>query len=277
MRPKLFGVLLLLAPTAALAWGGNGHRITAAVAEHQLSPAAKAAALQILGKPHLADVATDPDDWKKNVLGAIHTGEWHFVDIPLKENAFVHDRDCAMSDCVLDRIAQMRTILADTKASANARKEALIFLIHFIGDLHQPFHCATGFLPNGKSDRGGNEIHVTFKGTNLPGNDPPKPGNNNLHFVWDVSIVVKEGRDDAHFVEHLLNETLAGRDPATLSGGTPLDWAMEGHAIAQSVQVADKTDLHDDYFTKNAGVVDEQLLRGGFRLARVIETALSGH
>jgi nuclease S1 len=274
---KTMALAVLLTPTPMFAWGASGHRVTAAVAERRLSPAAKAAALQILGTAHLADVAVEPDDWKKNVLGAIHTAEWHFVDIPLKSNAFVHDRDCARSDCILDRIEQMRTILADVKAAANARKEALIFLIHFVGDLHQPLHCETGFLPNGASDRGGNEIHVTFNGGDVPGNDPPKASNDNLHFVWDVSIIVHEGRDDAQLADHLFNDTLAGRDPATLSGGKPLDWAMESHRIAKTIQVPDKTNLHDDYMTRNAAVVDERLLRGGLRLARLIETALAAH
>jgi hypothetical protein len=277
MRSITAGFLLLI-PTSLFAWGNTGHRVTADVAERRLSPAAKAAALQILGKPHLADVAVDPDDWKKNVLGAIHTGQWHFVDIPLNATTFQHTRDCALSDCILDRIAQMQTILADTKASANARKEALIFLIHFVGDLHQPLHCESGLMPDGSSDHGGNGIHVKFNGGDVPGNGPPaKPGNNNLHFVWDISIIQHEGLDEAHLIDHLFNDTLAARDPATLSGGKPLDWAMESHAVAKTIQVKDKTDLHDDYMSANAKVVDEQLLRGGLRLARIIEKALAAH
>jgi len=170
MRTRL-AALLLLVPTSLLAWGQVGHRVTAGVAERRLgksSPALKEA-LKILGVAHLADVATKADDLR-NVVGTTHTAEWHFVDIPIDQNAFDASRDCALSDCIIARIDQFRAILADPKEKPKRRQEALLYLIHFVGDIHQPLHCETGRVANGSSDRGGNLIHVTVDGDHVPGN-----------------------------------------------------------------------------------------------------------
>jgi hypothetical protein len=275
MRTGL-AALLLLVPTSLFAWGQVGHKVTADVAERQLgksSPALKEA-LKILGVAHLAEVATKADDLR-NVVGTTHTAEWHFVDIPIDQSAFDASRDCALSDCIITRIDQFRTVLADPKQKPKQRQEALLYLIHFIGDVHQPLHCETGRLPDGSSDRGGNLIHVTVDGDHVPGNDNEDPKNDNLHFLWDVSLIEWEGLGETAFVNHLFNETLNGRDPSTLDGGTTLDWAMESHAAAQEAQVADKTDLDDTYMDNHAEVADERLLLGGLRLARVIKSALT--
>ena len=260
--------LLLLVPTSLFAWGQAGHRITADVAERRLgksSPELKAA-LKLLGVAQLADVATKADDLR-NQLGTTHTAEWHFVDIPLSASSYDPSRDCALSDCVIARIDQFRAILANPKEKPARRQEALLYLVHFVGDLHQPLHC--------DGDRQGeNLLHVTVDGDHVPGNTKEDPKNDNLHFVWDVSLIEWEGLSEPAFVNHLFNETLNGRDPATLAGGTTLDWALQSHKIAQDVVVADGTDLDDTYMDNNAEVADEQLLIGGLRLARVIKDAL---
>ncbi len=261
--------LLLLVPSSLFAWGQAGHRITAQVAERRLgktSPELKEA-LRLLKAAHLADVATQADELR-NQLGTSHTAEWHFVDIPLSANSFDANRDCALSDCIITRIDQFRAILANPKEKEVRRREALLYLIHFVGDIHQPLHCEG-------DARGGNGVHVTFDGDHVPGNTKPDPKNDNLHFVWDVSLITFEELGEQAFVNHLFNETLNGRDPATLDGGTTLDWALESHKIAQDVQVADGTDLDDTYMDNNAEVADEQLLAGGLRLARVIKSALT--
>ena len=260
--------LLLLVPTSLFAWGQAGHRITADFAERRLgksSPELKAA-LKLLGVAQLADVATKADDLR-GLVGTAHTAEWHFVNIPLSANSFDASRDCPLSDCIVTRIEQFRAILANPKEKDVRRQEALLYLIHFVGDIHQPLHCDGDRL-------GGNLLHVTVDGDHVPGNTKEDPKNDNLHFVWDVSLIEWEGLSEPAFVNHLFNETLNGRDPATLAGGTTLDWALQSHKIAQDVVVADGTDLDDTYMDNNAEVADEQLLIGGLRLARVIKDAL---
>jgi hypothetical protein len=267
MRARLAALLLLL-PSSLFAWGNLGHQITADVAERQLganSPALKAA-LKLLKKQHLSEVAVEADALR-NKLGTAHTAGWHFVDIPLAENAFDPARDCALSDCVIARIDMFRKILADPKEKPLLRQEALLYLIHFVGDLHQPLHCEG-------DARGGNDVHVTFDGGgHVPGNNG-NANSDNLHFVWDVSLLEWQELDEQSYVQHLFDDTLNGRDPATLAGGATLDWAMESHQIAQNVQVPNNTDLDTAYMDTNSAVADERLLLGGLRLARVIKDAL---
>lgn len=265
---KKLALLLLLVPAPLFAWGATGHRITADVAERRLgksSPALKEA-LRLLNVAHLSDVASKPDDLR-NVLGTTHTAEWHFVNIPLTASSYDPARDCKLSDCIIPRIEQFRAILANPKASDLRRAEALLYLIHFVGDIHQPLHCDGDRL-------GGNLLHVTVAGGHAPGNLKEDPKNDNLHFVWDTSLIEWEALSEPDFVNHLFDETLDERDPATLDGGTALDWAMESHTIAQRVQVPDGADLDETYMDNNAEIADERLLVGGLRLARVINDAL---
>src|SRR4029078_5380154 len=134
MSTCLFSFLLPV-PSPLFAWGNLGHQITAAVAERQLgknSPELKAA-LKMLKKQHRADVAVDADALR-NKLGTSHTAEWHFVDIPLSSSSFDPARDCALSDCVIAPIDEVRQILGDPKEKPLRRQEALVYLIHFVGD-----------------------------------------------------------------------------------------------------------------------------------------------
>ncbi len=264
---RLLG-LFLLVPCSAFAWGNQGHRVTARFAESRLSSATLHKALAILGTPHLSDVAVEPDSWKKNP-GEFRNGEWHFVDTPLGKS-YDAQRDCPFSDCVTDRITQFAEIVKN-ETNAPRRKEALIYLIHFVGDIHQPLHAETGFLPGGESDRGGNLITgITLNGKHLNDKDDK---NDNLHFLWDVSLIKNEGRSDAAYVSHL-TQMLKDVDADKEAGGTARDWADESHALAEDIQVPSGTNIKSGYINKNTPRVDMQLLRGGLRLARLIEEAL---
>lgn len=270
MKTRIAALLLFL-PTSLFAWGGVGHRVAANIAEERLkdSPALKAA-LDLLQGKHFADVASDPDDWRK-ATGMAHTANWHFVNTPLNSR-FDRVRDCAFSDCIIARIEAFERTLGDATASTDARREALIFLIHFLGDIHQPLHCEQGYLKNGQPDRGGNLVRVTLNGQHLNGKDDK---NDNLHFLWDVVLVEHgDGKDDKAYAQRLLTEKIKSIDVGPSSSGTPQRWAAVSHEIATMVQVDDGTDLGDDYITRNKPRVDQRLLLAGLRLARVIDAAL---
>ncbi|HWW61087.1 MAG TPA: S1/P1 nuclease [Thermoanaerobaculia bacterium] len=262
---KLCALLLLLSPASLLAWGGVGHRIVGGIAEQRLeNTAALKVALELLEGKHFSEVASEPDELRKNP-GLAHTGAWHFVNIPLAK-PYLASRDCAFSDCIIDRITQQRTVLADKNQSTAARRDALIFLIHFLGDIHQPLHCEQGLLKDGSPDRGGNLVHVTLNGKHLNGIDDKS---DNLHSFWDVTLVENgDGKDDKAQVARLLTMPIPPAD------GTPKTWAFESKTIAKGVQVADGTDLTDAYIVKNKPKVDKRLLQAGVRLAAVIEKAL---
>ena len=151
MKPAFAALsAVLFWPTVLLAWGGDGHQIVCLIAEDRLTPAAKAAVHDLLGKDvniSDAEVASWADKVRRERPA---TGPWHFVDIPLDAKGFDEKRDGRHGNNVMDKVSDFRAVLKDRKASKQDRAEALKFLVHFVGDLHQPLHCAE---PNGDKRR----------------------------------------------------------------------------------------------------------------------------
>lgn len=262
-RRAAFALLLVsLIATNALAWGGSGHKITARLAQEQLSDAAETEVREILGTRWMADVASLPDDWRNN-QGAQITAGWHFVNTPIAEETYDQPRDCPGDQCVVEQLRDMRDTLANPDASKSARREALIYIIHFVGDVHQPFHCGSGTV-NGQPDRGGNNIKVKFGGMD-----------SNLHAVWDSGLISRRGFNVAQYVDHLEDEVLPDLDENAISGGTPADWANESHQIAQDQRVNNNTTISNSYIQSALPIVDQRLARGALRLAKLIEDALA--
>jgi hypothetical protein len=282
---RLIPVFLLLIPFTSFAWSPKGHRIIAGVAERRLGPSSVALkkALKIIGVDHLADVASLPDEWATK-LGSTHTATWHFVNIPRDndsdtEERFVSSRDCPVAtSCIIAAVNQMREIMGNSgnsKAEPIVQKEALIYLIHVMGDIHQPYHCSNGTLANGSSDRNATLIHVKYKGGDVPGNTYGDPKNNNLHFVWDVSLLEFAKLSEADYIDHLFKDTLGNRNPIPLGMGTTTQNANDAHFVAEDNFVADGTDLNDASMKKLAELMDEQLLQAGLKLATALQTAFA--
>jgi hypothetical protein len=254
-------VVCLCAPSA-LAWGNSGHRIVARLAQENLSDGVEQQVQTILGQQFMSSVATFPDQFRTQQGGSV-TAEWHFTDIDKTHADYDAARDCAFDDCVTMRLERMKQLLADKTQRQSTRADALTFLIHFAGDLHQPFHCATGTLANGSSDRGGNGIDVVLEGKST-----------NLHSAWDSGILGLRGLSDADYVTHLKDDVIGDQQPNDFSGGTTVEWTDEAHDIAVQFYVDDGTTFTDDYITRAGNAIDLQLVRASFRLARLIEEAL---
>ena len=263
-RVSLALLVVCLVAANAFAWGNSGHRITARLAQDRLSTEANQQVRQILGQQFLSNIASLPDDWRNND-GARLTAGWHFVNTSIDDPSYDRARDCAGNQCVVEQIESMRVLLADESQSAATRREALIYLVHFIGDLHQPFHTGSGIV-DGQPDRGGNRINVRLGDRQT-----------NLHSAWDSGILELRQLNVADYVEHLEDEIVPGLDVAAIEGGAVADWATESHQIAQQQRVEDDTTLSDDYIEAAQGIIDQRLARGAIRLAKVIEDALGGN
>ena len=200
-------IVLLIAgsPARTLAWGAQGHRLVALLAAERLTPTARRNVTWLLGPESLADVSSWADRYLE---GNYQTFYWHFLNIPSGATSYDRDRDCPRQpgvdaggrgdqwrDCAVDRILYNKARLADTTLDRADRAIALKFLVHFVGDLHQPFH-ALGV------GHGGNDIRVTVFGSEICGNYPC-----NLHGVWDGGLIAHRGLDDAHYLP-LLRELL---------------------------------------------------------------------
>ena len=263
----VFALVCAAATPASWAWGREGHRLTALVAEQYLTPETKAQIAELLGRQSIADVASWADDYRADHAAS---APWHFVDIPRDAAKFDRDRDCPVSstdpsspwrDCVTDRILYFEGRLGDETLSREQRAEALKFVVHLIGDVHQPFH-AIG------DDRGGNQISVRFLGS--PQCDGSKC---NLHGIWDSSILEHEGLSEKKFVEHL-DEEIAAHHWEKMTGGDPVAWANVSHHYAVEAYAPNGALITREYATDESKVIDAQLALGGLRLARVLNRIL---
>jgi hypothetical protein len=258
----LAGLLALVPLDEALSWGSNGHSIIAEIAQRRLHPQTLAQVEALLGSEvSLASIASWADDI---VRERPETFFWHFVNIPYDATDYVPSRDCQPTpkgDCIINAIARSRALLQNRSAPKEQRAEALKFLVHFVGDVHQPLHDID------RHDEGGNKLAVTFF-------DAPM----SLHAVWDIGIIEKRTYDWGQYVKILENAWLRGKDIRALARGDPVDWALAAHAAAVNVAYVLPEDLKlgDAYYQRALPTVDQQLALAGIRLARLLNEAF-GH
>jgi hypothetical protein len=256
---------LLIAPNPCFAWGAEGHRIVAAIAADELTPAARAQIAQLLGTDDAAAAMVAVSTWADEIRRQRpKTAPWHFVDIPLSAPAYNAARDCRHDDCVVAQIERDARIVGDRKLAPPVRAEALRFLIHFVGDIAQPLH------DEDNGDRGGNRVRVILGRRHT-----------NLHAVWDVDVVRALGRDPADVAARLGAE-ITPAQKQEWSKGTPEQWADEAHQIARNEiygHIAgqggtDALDLALQYPRQESSVAAQQLQKAGVRLAAVLNRAL---
>ncbi|HEY2900809.1 MAG TPA: S1/P1 nuclease [Polyangia bacterium] len=261
----------LAAPTTAQAWGPDGHVIVARIAEKHLSAKARTGLADLLDGRDLADIASWADDWRDPHP---ETAGWHFVDIPLSAAAYDAARDCVKGNCAVEALIAQLAILRDKTMAADARKRALRFVVHLVGDLHQPLHAATDDRAPGGTDRGGNLVkaRLGIADPEFPYHSSP---NGNLHSVWDADLI-----DAVHRQQEAYAAALA-KLPDTLvhmQAGTPADWANEAHQLARDVtykslpapDAAGVRQLTAAYAAQSRPIVERQLQRAGVRLARLL-------
>jgi hypothetical protein len=275
-RVGLTFLLAALAGTTALGWGPQGHRLVATVAANRLSPIARQNVQWLLGDDTLADVSVWADEY---LQGNNQTSYWHYVNIPAGAARYDRDRDCprqpgvsaggrgdAWRDCVVDRIRYNEQRLADRSLDRADRAVALKFLVHLIGDLHQPFH-ALGV------ERGGNGIPVVVFGSPTCGYPDGTRFRCNLHGVWDSELVARRRLNDRAYAAELERQITARNWTGTT--GSAADWAMESHALAKAALLPSRGEADDAYYRKHIAAIDQRLALGGLRLARVLNQALA--
>jgi hypothetical protein len=263
LLPLLSPLLLAAAPAhvpqrSHVRWWDLGHRIVARLAEPLLTAHTREAVRDILGGQSLADAAV----WADNIRQYRHDADrLHFVNIPLADTVYDPARHCPRGQCIIAAIERDRRVLADSTASPAERAEALRFLIHFVGDLHQPLHVADD------GDRGGNEREVSFLG---------RP--TNLHKVWDGELVEAAGLTPDAYVAYLRNR-MKSLDLRALDQGTVADWAMEVHraGVEHAYRLPRDGRLGPAYVNANRPVIDHALIAAGVRLAMVLNQALAGY
>ena len=264
---------LLVGASAARvhAWGAQGHRLVALIATARLTPSAKQNVAWLLGPESLGDVSSWADRYLE---GNYQTFFWHFVNIPANATSYDRDRDCPRQpsvaagaradkwrDCAVDRILYNKDRLADATLDRADRAIALKFLVHFVGDLHQPFH-ALGV------GHGGNDIPVSAFGSETCGLNPC-----NLHGVWDGALIAHRGLDDARYVS-ALDVLIRDKGWERRAAGGPEAWAMQSHALATAALLPPHGVADEAYYRAHIAAVDERLALGGLRLAALLNAIL---
>jgi hypothetical protein len=240
------GVLLVaFAAPATHAWGCKGHQAVALIAEKHLTPEAKQMVQMLLsGNPidprlkrycggAMSDLMADASTWPDDIRSERKNGPWHYIDIPRGKHKGSLDEYCGAGGCITRAIEEQRTILKDKKGDAAQRAEALRYLIHFVGDLHQPLHA----INNG--DNGGNCVPVKyFHHGPLPNAFHPEHEDYspNLHQIWDTEIVERdmEISNPQRYADEL-DEKFRAESAAWEAAGIHVEnWAWESHERAET-------------------------------------------
>ena len=257
------------------AWGVEGHQVTALIAEAHLTPAARAQVADLLGKDRDGDQANISDaeiaGWADQIRRERReTSGYHFVDIPVGAAGYDAKRDGNKGENVIDAIAKYEAILKDPTQSKADRNEALKFVVHFVGDLHQPLHCAER-----DKDRGGNSRLCFLLDA--------KGKASNLHSIWDSGILrLMIQKTPINQFAAAIDKRITPAVIKTWSAGTVIDWANSSHDVAvKSVYAGVPADgppprLDQRYVDRAKPVISEQLAKGGIRLATVLNRDLVG-
>jgi S1/P1 Nuclease len=248
LRAGIFVGLLLVAvislPAPARAWGCEGHQVVALLAEKHLTPHALAMAKEILAEgpidPTLsryckeggADPLADASTWPDDIRGLRpETPPWHYIDIPRGTTTFREiEKFCDPKEgCVTRAITDQLAILRSSETDPRKRADALRFLIHFVGDVHQPLHAITN------NDEGGNCVPVAFFDA-LPQVRNPQTESYapNLHAVWDTNILARSTTGKTvDQVAADLDQSLHSNMTRWQKGRTNIDgWAWESYQLA---------------------------------------------
>ena len=304
---------VLLAPARLFAWGCEGHQVVAYIAERELNPTA-------LGNVNalLTDFPIDPTlhrfcgasfaaaspmgdaaTWADDVRDSRGNGEWHFVDVPLASAGQDPTQFCGSQGCVLVAIQEQLAILRAPGPNSAAKADALRYIIHFTGDVHQPLHAATD------NDRGGNCDPLTFNRKPHLSRGAYSP---ELHGIWDTDLVEElQDRSDVEGPEalaQLLDSEITADQRSQWTASQPNDWAIESTKAAVSTaysgltkangsaataadfansEVNNSCDLgrekaivamgitaNDQYRSAAEAVIEERLKRAGIRLAKLL-------
>jgi hypothetical protein len=255
------------------AWGAEGHHIVAHLAWGLMTPAVRDEATTILGGGEDAFVAAST--WADEVRSSRpETYKWHFVDIPVGEAHFDAGRDCKRTergDCVIAEIARAGAELTDPSRSADLKAESLKFLIHFVGDVHQPLHAVDDH------DRGANDVKIAAFG-----GDPRRA--TNLHAVWDTGLIGLSTETEAARAARLLDDLASHPVDVSLD---VVKWTEESHDVALRVTYhypafspsgppLEPITLDSSYRAAAIAAIDRQLERAGARLGALLNSLL-GH
>ena len=249
---KLKNLILLISTVGfsaqTLAWGQNGHRVTGAIAQQYLSDKALAAVQQILPNEDLAEASTYADEMKSDpdVFWKKTSYPWHFVTVPSGKT--YAEVGAPEEGDAYTALLQFSKTLQDPNSSMADKQLALRFVVHIIGDLHQPLHVGGGH------DRGGNDVKLQFFWKD-----------SNLHSVWDSGMIEQRELSYTEWT-HFLSTKITDEQVKQWTVTDPQVWMKESAEIRETIYPnGDK--ISWDYLYQQMPTVKQRLQMGGVRIA----------
>lgn len=253
----IYAILLSTISTYTHAWSQNGHRIVAKIAENHLTETTLKAIQPLLAGEKLAEVSTWPDEMRSNPekFWQKESVRWHYVNInkasDFKPSSY---RITAESGKVTDAYAlilKATSMLKNPSSSLKDKQFYFKFLVHVVGDIHQPMHVGRS------EDRGGNRIKIKFFGKH-----------SNLHSLWDGLLVDNQNLSFTEFTNFIDTKDL--KIISKYLNSQPKDWILESFHIAQKLYDVGDANYRYNYVYEQTPVVKKRLTQGGIRLAGLL-------
>lgn len=250
MKSVLFSLMVFVA-IILISWGSVGHKTVATIAEAHLCTVAKNSIKVLLGEQSIGDVASWADE-VRNTPEYKQTGPWHYVDLPsgYSFEQFAEEVKKQGAENVYGAILHCEEQLKSNTTSKEEKAIALKFLVHFIGDSHQPMHVSRA------EDKGGNTIQVQFNGKG-----------SNLHSLWDSGLISREGKTFDRMAKDYDNAN--PQKIAKWQKDSPMQWLWESYQFSTKIygDVEKNNKLDDAYYEANIPVVQQRIEMAGIRLA----------
>lgn len=248
LRKLVIGAVTAAMSFQALSWGQVGHRVTGAIAQQYLTPRAQYAISQLLINEDLAEASTYADEmrahpsefWKKTA------NPWHYVDV--FDGKKYSDVAPPIEGNAVTALEMFSSQLTSKESSLEEKQLALRFIVHIIGDLHQPFHAGNGL------DRGGNDIKLKFFWED-----------SNLHRVWDSGLIDRQQLSYTEWTQ-ILSRKISEQQAKAWMEVDPKVWIAES-AKLRATLYPEGDSISWDYLYQNLPIVKQRLQMGGVRIA----------
>jgi hypothetical protein len=257
MKIKSFLSLAIISLSLILiSWGYTGHRTIGQIAENHLNARAKTAVKNLLGDTSIADACTWADDARKDSAFK-ETGSWHFLNLPLGLNYedFKAKVDTISQGNVYSALIKAEKDLTNKNSTKQQQVYALKFILHFVGDLHQPMHVSRA------EDKGGNTIQLTYedKGTNL-------------HSLWDTKMLEHQGLTYTQLASKYDN--IPEEQIKQWQSDPLMQWIWESYQISSELyaEIAQMNNnaIDEAYYEKHLPIIQKRIQQAGIRLAGVL-------
>lgn len=273
----LVAIALAVVSPPASAWSALGHRLIGEIAQRHLTPAANAEVAQLLAgepEPTLGGIASwadtlrssDPERFKQ-------TSRWHYVNLDSHDCHYDPPRDCPDGQCVVAAISAQQAILADPKQPLAARRDALKFIVHFIGDVHQPLHAGD------HHDKGGNDYQISLRTPMQPeayARDRYVDGvqGTNLHAVWDYYILGSRGLDATAYAS-LIDRAPWSAPTIAFGPSFAAPWAEQSCGLVERAHLyPPRHTLDSTYLDAMRPLAEQQVHLAAERLAATLNETL---